>query len=204
MIGKKFGRLTVLEECKERDKHNKIMYKCVCDCGNISIINGSNLRSGNSKSCGCVNHEPNNHNFKHGKIHTRLYRIWHGMKNRCYNTSNKDYKNYGARGITVCDEWKDDFMAFYNWSMSNKYNDILTIDRIDNNKGYSPTNCRWVDITEQIRNRRNTLYVTYQGKTKPLIEWCEILNLNYSTVKGRYYKGVTDLLGGEENKKHKI
>lgn len=185
IIGKKFSKLTVLEECKERDKHNKIMYKCKCDCGKIVIVNGNNLRVGNSKSCGCMNHKPNMHNFKHGKIHTRLYRTYHGMKNRCYNKNNKDYKDYGCRGIKVCNEWLDDFMNFYNWAMENCYRDELTIDRIDVNGNYEPDNCRWITRDEQARNKRNNKNFTYKGETHCLSEWCRILKLNCSTVKNR-------------------
>ncbi len=192
MIGKKFNMLTVLEECNERDKRNKIMYKCQCDCGNIVIVNGNNLRSGNSKSCGCLNHKPNKHNFKHGKIRTRLYRIHHGMKDRCYNINGRDYNTYGHRNIVVCDEWLNDFMNFYNWAINNGYKDNLTIDRIDVNGNYEPSNCRWVDMKTQQNNKRNNIILTYNGKTQTLTQWVNELDLEYSTVKGRHYRGWSD------------
>lgn len=111
------------------------------------------------------------------------------MKDRCYNYNHNAYKDYGGRGITICDEWLNDFMAFYDWSMSNGYSDNLTIDRIDNNKGYSPDNCQYVSMKQQCRNRRNTIYITYNGKTKTLIDWCELLDLKYETIRRRFYRG---------------
>ena len=126
--------------------------------------------------------------FKHGKTGSRLYEVWHHMKSRCYYTKNKNYNAYGGRGIAVCDEWKNDFMSFYNWAMENGYDDTLTIDRIDNNKGYSPNNCRWATAKQQVMNRTNTLQIAYKGKTKPLMEWCEILNLSYNTIWTRLHK----------------
>lgn len=110
------------------------------------------------------------------------------MKDRCYNINSKDYKNYGRRDIAVCSEWKDDFMTFYDWSIHNGYDDTLTIDRIDNNKGYEPSNCRWVDMKTQQRNKRNNKYFTYDGETHCITEWCEILGLNYNTVMTRINK----------------
>ncbi len=141
--------------------------------------------------------------FKHGKTGSRLYEVWHHMKSRCYYTKNKNYNAYGGRGIAVCDEWKNDFMSFYNWAMENGYDDTLTIDRIDNNKGYEPSNCRWVDMKQQSRNRRNTRTITYKGETKPISEWCELLNLNYYTVISRLdrlgWSVERTLLGGDDN-----
>ena len=127
-------------------------------------------------------------NYKHGKKGTRLYRIWHDMKTRCCNKNTIYYKNYGGRGIDVCNEWREDFMAFYNWSIANGYKDNLSIDRIDNNEGYSPDNCRWVDRKTQQRNKRNNRYITINGETHCLMEWCELLNLNYFTVHARINK----------------
>ena len=127
--------------------------------------------------------------FIHGLRHTRLYSTWCRIKRKCYNPNDDHYKYYGARGIKVCDEWLNNPKAFYNWSMENGYQNNLTIDRIDVNGNYEPNNCRWVDMSTQVRNRRNTIYLTYKGETKPLMEWCEILHLKYGTIKRRYYKG---------------
>lgn len=124
-------------------------------------------------------------NFKHGKRNTNIYGVWQTMKTRCYNEHSEKYKNYGGRGITVCDEWRNDFQAFYNWAINNGYDDNLTIDRIDVNEDYSPSNCRWITNKEQQRNRRNNRNITINGETHCLSEWCEILGLNYNTVRSR-------------------
>ena len=121
----------------------------------------------------------------HSKRHTRLYRIWLQMKNRCYNIKTERYDDYGGRGITVCDEWKNDFMSFYNWSMLNGYADNLTIDRIENDGNYEPSNCRWVTVKIQNRNSRKCNMITYKGETHCLKEWSEILGLPYGALKDR-------------------
>lgn len=181
ITGQKFGRLTALY--KLHNYHKRATYwLCVCDCGNFTEVRGTNLRYGQTKSCGCLNTEIC---MKHGKSYTRIHRIWAGVKNRCHNTKNKDYQDYGGRGIAVCDEWRNDFMAFYNWSMANGYDDTLTIDRIDNNKGYEPNNCRWVNQKQQNRNRRSCLKYTINGVTKCLSEWVNIYHINYETARSR-------------------
>lgn len=145
---------------------------------------------------------------KHGKCHTRLCHVYYDMRKRCYNTKYKDYKYYGGRGITICAEWLNSFQAFYDWSISHGYNDNLTIDRIDNNKGYSPDNCRWATRKQQNRNQRRNVYLTYDGKTMIMKDWAIELNLNYSTIKTRHLNGWTDkecLFGkGVKCEKHKV
>ena len=153
LIGQKYGRLTVIERYKN-SKNNRVQWKCKCDCGNYKIVTSSDLRSNKIKSCGCLRKEKaiilgKNTNLKHNMTHTRIYRIWISMRNRCYYKKNIAYKNYGKRGIKVCKEWKDDFMNFYNWAINNGYKDDLTIDRIDVNGNYEPNNCRWVDMKQQ-------------------------------------------------------
>lgn len=194
MIGKKFGRLTVLSECEKRAKNGKIRYKCQCDCGNITEVMGENLRRGITKSCGCLLKEiTSKRSITHGKTNTRIYAIWYHMKARCYNSNEHRYKDYGRRGINICDEWKDNFKAFYDWSMLNGYNDTLTIDRIDVDGNYEPNNCRWLTLKQQQENKRNSIKFTYNGETHCLREWCNILNINYKTVHKRIHVHKWDI-----------
>ena len=159
MTGKTFGRLTVIapsvppKTSKSGNKH----WLCQCSCGNLTIVNGSALRAKQTTSCGCLQKQRVSELSKsHGMTHTRLYGIYAGMKKRCYNANNINYKNYGGRGITICDEWlgENGFQSFVEWAMANGYSDELSIDRIDVNKGYSPENCRWVNSTIQNFNQR--------------------------------------------------
>lgn len=154
LTGRKFGRLTVLERSGS-NKDGRSTWLCSCTCGNVTVKTGKLLLNGHCRSCGCGEYENRVNNCtSHRKTGTRLYNIWGGMKQRCYYVKHKDYHNYGARGITVCEEWKNDFQAFYDWSMSNGYRDDLSIDRKDNDKGYSPDNCRWATALEQRLNQR--------------------------------------------------
>lgn len=185
LVGKKFGRLTVLDRLHNYHDKKQVHWLCVCDCGNLVEVFGFMLRTGKTKSCGCLNKEAIT---KHDKSDTRLYNIWTLMKSRCYNKNNRAYPNYGGRGIIVCSEWLHDFMAFYNWSMSNGYDDNLTIDRIDVNGNYEPSNCRWADRKQQNRNTRKNRMYTINGVTKCLQYWCDYYKLNRSTVCNRLNK----------------
>lgn len=182
LTGQKFGRLTIIKYL-----HNtiagKAVWLCRCDCGKFVEIVGSNLCSGMTNSCGC--YRKDRHPIIHGKSNTRLHKTWQNMKTRCYNTRYDGYKNYGGRGIAVCDEWKDNFQAFYDWSMANGYDDTLTIDRIDVNGNYEPSNCRWATRKQQNQNTRRTRKYTINGVTRCLKEWCIYYDLNYQKVLGR-------------------
>lgn len=177
LTGQKFGRLTVIKRVENKNKQT--YWLCRCECGNEKDVNAGNLKSGNVRSCGCLRHETST---KHGMRNSRIYEIWRGMKKRCFNKNYKHFNDYGGRGITVCDCWKNDFMSFYNWSMLNGYVDDLSIDRIDNNKGYFPENCRWATIKEQANNTRANRFLTYNGETKTMTKWCEILNMKCTTL----------------------
>lgn len=185
LVGNRYGHLSVIRE-EGRNKHGEVMWLCKCDCGNEMLAKSCNLVHGFVKSCGCMSGQMiSNANKKHGKINTRIYSSWHCMKNRCYNTNDEHYPDYGARGITVCEEWKDNFQVFYEWAISHGFREDLTIDRIDVNKGYSPNNCRWATAKEQQRNRRITVYLDYKGDKKPLAEWAEIKGIDRKNLEYR-------------------
>lgn len=189
LIGERFGRLTVIEEAPKvvYGKATKIRWYCRCDCGRTTITTSNNLRSGRIVSCGC-NKNKDNHHRTHGLSNSRLFSIWENMKSRCKNSSVKCFKHYGGRGITVCPEWDNSFMSFYNWAVQNGYDDDLTIDRIDANGNYEPSNCRWVTQTEQIRNRRESIKVIFHGKEIPIALLAEEVGVKYTTLLFHYHK----------------
>lgn len=160
LSGKRFGRLLVVSRCDEKAAGHAL-YKCRCNCGREVFVSGSNLVTGASQSCGCLRKELlNDIHVKHGESHTRLYRVWSGMRERCNNPKNISYKFYGARGIRVCDEWNNSYETFRDWAESSGYDwnaprGACTIDRINVNGDYCADNCRWITMYEQNQNRRN-------------------------------------------------
>ena len=176
----KIGRLEILEE---KIINNRKYCYCLCECGKTKLIR-KDVIGKKTFSCGCLAKEKT-----HYKTNTRLHMIWSNMKRRCYNKNDKDFYNYGARGIDVCNEWNENFMNFYNWALSNGYDDKLTIDRIDNDKGYCPENCRWVDLKTQCNNRKTNRYIEYNGEKHTISEWSELYNINYHTFCSRLYRG---------------
>lgn len=182
---KRFGKLTVIKRV-ENNYEGRSMWLCKCDCGNEKVIRGDCLVKGQTKSCGCLLVESAT---THGCTYTRLYERWMAIRERCRGNDAHHKKYYTDAGITMCEEWND-YTKFRDWSLANGYKDELQIDRIDNSKGYSPDNCRWVTKERNMRNRRNTVQITYRGKTKPLKDWCDELDVSYSLCRERYAYGL--------------
>lgn len=185
-IGDVFGNWTIVEILPKTVNYHR-HFICKCVCGEIKEIDAYNVLSGKSTSCGCVRDlKTKKRMTKHGQKQTRLYNIWCGMRERCNNPNSQAYKDYGGRGISICKDWQDDYMNFYNWSINNGYDEKLTIDRINVNGNYEPTNCRWADTKTQCNNTRYNIMITYQDKTQSLKLWCEELNLNYDMIRARW------------------
>lgn len=194
LTGKRFGRLVVIERAEDHvtpKGKKRTSWLCRCDCGNNVIVEGGNLKSNHSKSCGCLNDEARKKRKKRTGHYVRVRRIWNKMRDRCLNTKNNRYKHYGGRGITICDEWLHNFQVFYDWAMANGYQEELSIDRIDVNGNYCPENCRWATPKEQARNQRTSRYLTINGETKTLAEWCDLCGLKKTTVYDRLQLGWT-------------
>jgi len=196
--------LTAIEFSYVNPKDRSCYWKFKCDCGNECIKKASGVARGHIKSCGCLKEITSYKNsYKHGKSKTKIYHIWQAFKDRCYNQNNKHYMNYGGRGIKVCEEWKNDFNAFHDWAMANGYKDGLTIDRINNDGNYEPSNCRWASVKEQQNNRRCTVFITYNGIMKPLQEWADELGISRDTLMKRKRNGwcEKDIIEKPINKK---
>lgn len=209
--GKRFGRLVVIERSENIGK--QIAWLVRCDCGEVKVVTGMHLRGGDTKSCGCFKKD-NAHmlgtkmgkkiggkNKTHGSTKSRLYAIWRSMKERCMCPSNTFYSLYGGRGITVCEEWCNSFEVFRDWAIANGYDENAlrgqcTIDRIDVDGNYEPSNCRWATLTEQQNNKRNNHNLTYDGETYTIAEWSRIVGINESTIRQRLRYGwdIEDVL----------
>ena len=195
IIGLRFGRLIVSKHLgKGPGKSRNHFWLCQCDCGVSVSVNGSCLRSGQTKSCGCFQKDiaksAGDRTKTHGMTKTTTYNVWATMIQRCHNPNAKDYPRYGARGIFVCDEWRafDIFLKDMGERPVGK-----SLDREDNEKGYSPKNCRWVDAVTQQRNKRNNRTMTHNGKTMTLAGWAETLNINPNTLNARLQNGWDEI-----------
>ena len=210
---KKFGKLLAVKRCTNMS--GKTAWECKCDCGNITFVTTSNLTCNRIRSCGCLKiKQLLERSTTHNQRHTVLYSVWRGLRQRCNNPKHASYHNYGGRGIKVCEEWDKSFQSFYDWSYANGYSTEnqkdeklkLTIDRIDNNGNYEPSNCRWVDRKTQTRNMRTTRFITFNGQNKSVSEWCEIYGIKLQTFNTRIRNGwsieeaLTKPIGSKKSK----
>lgn len=187
LIGQQFNELSVIEE--DGRINGKRQIKCECSCGNVKTYDAYKVTSGTTKSCGCKKASYlKKARTTHSGRDTVLYSKWSGMKRRCYNTNDSHYKNYGALGITMCNEWKNDFGKFREWAYHSGYNDSLTIERKNPNKGYNPENCTWISSEYQAWTKRNTVHILYKGRLQPLSVVAKAENMNHKTLSSRYYR----------------
>ena len=192
LTGRKFGHLTVLRYAGQAKDHHA-QWLCQCDCGSEPIIVVSNnLKRKHTTSCGCVRDQVLREfapkNGTHYKRHTRLYSIWADIKQRCENQNHPRFKDYGGRNVLMCDEWKNNFEAFYEWAVLNGYQENLSIDRKNNDGNYEPSNCRWVTDVEQANNKRNNHYLSYNGEVHTMAEWSRITGISYGIFNYRVNK----------------
>lgn len=191
LTGMKFGRLTVLERAENyilpSSGKKRAQWLCECECGNRCVVQTSHLKSGHTQSCSCLNKDITKRRAStHGESKTPLYYVWKSMRQRCKNPNNSRYKDYGGRGIDVCVEW-DNFLNFKEWAYANGYKEGLTVDRINNDLGYCPSNCRIADYVVQANNKRGNRVITYKGKTQTQKQWADELGINYGTLENRLY-----------------
>lgn len=189
-IIEKYGLLTVIEKVRVPLKNDPAKYltwaECRCDCGGRTFTKMNRLRTGTTRSCGCLPRKPTTHGFTKQGRH-KLYSIWNAMIMRCYNAKQNSFKNYGGRGIKVCDEWRHDPAAFINWALQQGWKDGsgLSIDRRDTNGDYKPSNCRFATDTEQANNKRNNVFLEMNGTRHSVCDWGRLLGIRSSTIMAR-------------------
>lgn len=195
LSGERFGKMVAVK-CVGRDRHKNARWLCKCDCGRTKIVSSRSLVNGNTKSCGCLETGKFINGFakRHGGSAERLYRVWGGMRNRCYDKNRQEYPSYGGRGIRICDEWLHDYGAFRRWAYENGFDPGATgyecsIDRIDPDGDYSPENCRWIPMSEQTWNRRDTWCLEYRGRRMTLVDASLVHGVAMSTIRTRIKRG---------------
>ena len=187
ITGLRAGKLVVVERDRTTQKNFWIVK---CDCGKVKSYFRGHLTAGRVDNCGCSTTEKRSQSRKtHGETNTRLFKIWNGMVNRCTNKNNQSYKNYGGRGIQICQEWLDKYENFRDWALAHEYSEKLSIDRIDNNGSYSPENCRWVTQKEQANNTRCNHIISFNGESHTVAEWSKIINFPRWTIINRIKYG---------------
>ncbi len=194
--GKRYTRLLVLEHVGSDKHHNKV-YRCQCDCGELRNVSGNDLRTGNTKSCGCLSRENSAKRLiKHGLADTPEYLAWRALRNRCYREKDEHFARYGGRGITVCDEWKDDFATFYA-HVGPRPSPLHSIHRVENNKNYEPGNVVWATKEEQANLRSTSHFIEYRGQRKTIAQWAREVGLGERTIWYRLRHGWTTELALE-------
>lgn len=189
ITGQKFGRLTVLSVHQSSHPGSRTKWLCQCECGNTTIVTISRLRNGKTKSCGCLRKETCRKNFTiHGSYKLPLHAVWNTMLSRCNNKNSSSYLDYGGRGISVCEEWHK-YELFEAWAFSHGYISGLTIERVNNEKGYNPENCIWISKRQQARNKRNTRYLSFNGVSKSVLDWSDEVGISTSTIYARIRMG---------------
>lgn len=203
LSGQKINMLTVIKEVgKAKDRH--IKWLCKCECGNYTTINSNLLKSKKIISCGCYKRKRTSEIFSiHNLAKTKLYFIWEGLKQRCLNPKNKAFRFYGARGITVCNEWQEDFCLFQKWALNNGYKEGLSIERINVNGNYEPENCKWIPTSEQYLNTRKIQFIEYNGEINTINYFSNKYNISHSTFRRHLKKGETPEQIIEKHKKEK-
>lgn len=188
MTGQRIGRLVIIRYAGS-DNRRGALWECRCDCGNMAIVRGGHLREGRgTRSCGCFSRENPQRGGTHYLSYSPEYMTWAKMRARCENQNDQGYDRYGARGIRVCNRWRDSFENFYA-DMGPRPSAHHSIDRIDNNGDYSPENCRWATVKEQARNRRSTRFIEFRGESKSIAEWAEIKGMSYQVLFKRLQSG---------------
>lgn len=188
LTGQQFHRLTVISRAPNFPGGNRTArWHCICACGQETISSATELRNGRAKSCGCYSRAIlKDSGHKHGGHRDKLYKVWTAIKQRCLNPDDSAYHNYGARGIAIADEWRNDYAAFAEY-MGERPSDQHTVERIDNNRGYEPGNVCWATRSEQLRNKRTNLMITHNGKTMCLAQWADETGINYATLRYRIF-----------------
>lgn len=187
LSGQRFGRLVAIKSMGKSSVHGSMTWLCQCDCGGNVVARADQIKSGNTKSCGCLSEESRHKPKKHGGSSTKLYKVWTSIKGRCLNKNSQGFRFYGERGISICPEWLS-FDVFRDWALSNGYKKGLSIERIDNNKGYFPENCKWIKMTDQRDNQRSTRRVTLNGQTKTLKQWSKATGIKHTTLSTRIFE----------------
>lgn len=190
LTGQKFGRLTVIAFAGN-SKSRQYLWSCKCDCGNQEnvIVSAANLRSGKTKSCGCLQKERASiSNKTHGETKTKLFMVWSDMRHRCNNPNHRAYKWYGGKGVKVCEEWNNDYITFKTWALENGYKEGLTIDRVDADKNYCPENCCWATRREQSSHISSCRFFEFMGKKYYVRQFCREMRVSRYT----FYKYTTN------------